>query len=178
MPLPSDFGKRISQCDDDCLNPDADDRFGARSCLALVTATVQRHVHRRAAGAVPGSRDGFDFGVRTAESLMPALCDQIERIVDEHSADGRIGFDRSDSPGRELKRAVITAAALPNRVSMPAYPCPGSQSFPPEGAAQRPTRASTVRSGLLLRPHCYPPTVLTNAAKAASRRAVGERLPK
>ncbi len=82
-----------SRGDDDLANAGAGDCLGAGAGLSLVAARFERDKERRAAGAVAGLREGFDLGMWSAELLVPAFGDQIELVVNEDRADGRIRLD-------------------------------------------------------------------------------------
>jgi hypothetical protein len=69
-------------------------------------ARFESDEERLAAGAFAGGFECVDFGVGPAAALMPAFAQQIEVVIDDDRADGRVRFDGSDSQRSELQRAA------------------------------------------------------------------------
>ena len=67
---------------------------GARRCLALVAAWLQRHVERRSAGPRSGNVQGFNLGVGLAEAAMPAFAHDL-RAARDHAAHHRVRLDET-----------------------------------------------------------------------------------
>ena len=66
-------GMGIAAADDNAGNAGLDERSGTRRSLPLMAAGFERNVGGPAACLGAGGFQGFDFGVRAAERLVPAF---------------------------------------------------------------------------------------------------------
>jgi hypothetical protein len=104
---------RIVGGDEDPANPGLADRIGAGRGEPVMTAGLERDIHRRAAQfTTSGGADRLDLGVRRTQLAVVALADGAV-VVGDHGSDERIGADPSASLLGDLDRAgEVTAIAI------------------------------------------------------------------
>jgi hypothetical protein len=78
-------------------------RVGAWRRLAVVAARLKRDDERTAAGAVAGSREGIDLGMRPAELLVPALAGKLPGGIEHDRTDERVRLDPAAAAFRQRK---------------------------------------------------------------------------
>ncbi len=83
-------------------------RIDARWSRPVVSAGLQRHVHRRAACTLACIGEGGDLGVRAALAFVPALAHDLALTHDDR-ADDRIGSRRAAAALGELDGALEKA---------------------------------------------------------------------
>jgi hypothetical protein len=97
--------RRIVGGDDDAGDARLQDRVRARRGLSLVTARLQRHVHRRAVRvAVAAGHQRLALGVTAAVDRVEALPQHLA-VRDHHGAHHRVGRRTTAAPLRELDGA-------------------------------------------------------------------------
>ena len=81
-----------------------DQRLGTGRGEAVMVAGLQRHVRGGSPGALSGSVQRDDFGVRSACPLMSAACHDLPVAVDEHTTDSGVGTDSTMHGGGQAQR--------------------------------------------------------------------------
>ena len=105
-PAPRRLLGGIVRSDHHPLEPGLNDRVGARRCLSLVTARLQRDIQRRPAQILQTTGlDRVDLGVGATELLVPALTEDLA-VAGHHRAHDRIRADRARAVARELNRPL------------------------------------------------------------------------
>ena len=102
---PCCFRVRIEAARDDPRDTCRDDRIDARRRRAVMGARLHRHVERRAARSVAGSRKCNDLTVAAAVALGHAFSHNLA-VRDDDRAHGRVRVGDSRGHCRELERAI------------------------------------------------------------------------
>ena len=99
---------RVELAGDNARNARLEQRIDARRSRSVVSAGLQRHVHRRAACTLARIGEGGDLGVRAALAFVPALAHDLALTHDDR-ADDRIGSRRAAAALGELDGALEKA---------------------------------------------------------------------
>ena len=99
---------RVELARDDARDARLEQRIDAWRSRSVVSAGLQRHVHRRAACTLACIGEGGDLGVRRALAFVPALTHDLALTHDDR-ADDRIGSRRAAAALGELDGALEKA---------------------------------------------------------------------
>jgi len=102
--LAIDQGVGVLHGGDDPDDAGLEDTFDAGAGAPLMAAGFEGHIEGGLFGLIAGLLDGVDLGMRPAQFLMPAFADDAA-ILDQQSADHRIGTDQAASLCRQFKGA-------------------------------------------------------------------------
>ena len=99
---------RVELARDNARDARLEQRIDARRSRTVVSAGLQRHVHRRAACTLARIGEGGDLGVRAALAFVPALAHDLA-VTHDDRADDRIGSRRAAAALGELDGALEKA---------------------------------------------------------------------
>lgn len=102
---------RIERREHDALHARGNQRVGARRCLAMARAGLERDVGGRAARRIACLRERYDLGMRTAVGPMPAFAHDPVR-ADEDAADRRVGLHSPEPHPGQGHRSLQARAIL------------------------------------------------------------------
>ena len=85
-----------------------------------MTTGFERNVNRRAGCPIAGRRERVHFGMRAAESFVPAFADDFA-VANDHAADHRVRLNGSQAARGERERMshvafVVVGAACHSRI--------------------------------------------------------------
>ena len=107
---------RVAGADHDPRYARSQYRVRARRLPAVVTAGLERDVHRRAPRLCAAARQGVSLGVRLAAALVPALAYYLA-VLDYHRADHGVGRAPALAPFCQLQRAAHVVFVVHNCTS-------------------------------------------------------------
>lgn len=98
-----DVRGRVLHGDDDALQSGADDGVGTGGGLSVMGTRFEGDEDRRTVCGFACSRECMNFCMWPSELLVISLAEQLQVVVDDHRADGRIRFDVPQAAGSQLE---------------------------------------------------------------------------
>ncbi|VTM86327.1 Uncharacterised protein [Raoultella ornithinolytica] len=101
---PGHLRVRVLHGGHDAGNARGNQRVAARRRSAVMTAGFQRHIGSGAPGFFAGHAQRMNFRMRLAGTIVKTFADNLA-VLDDHTADIRIGMGRKAPALRQLKRS-------------------------------------------------------------------------